>query len=83
MERRYYLDNIPLATARCKFFEGLARHDAFPHIRTESVPIIDSPNRILASSVFANLSSPFVTTSAMDGIALKAAQLFGTTEIEL
>ena len=80
MERRYYLDNIPLATARCKFFEGLARHDAFPHIRTESVPIIDSPNRILASSVFANLSSPFVTTSAMDGIALKAAQTFGATE---
>ena len=73
MDRRYYLDNIPLMLACEKFYDGLRRHGAFPSIKTETVPIIESVGRILTSSVFANLSAPFITTSAMDGIALKAS----------
>ena len=80
MDRRYYLDNIPLETALVKFFDGLNRHDALPPIKGEFVPIIDSVGRILTNPVFANLSAPFVTTSAMDGIALKASLTFGINE---
>ena len=80
MDRRYYLDNIPLMLACEKFYDGLRRHGAFPSIKTETVPIIESVGRILTSSVFANLSAPFITTSAMDGIALKASDTYGVSE---
>jgi molybdopterin molybdotransferase/putative molybdopterin biosynthesis protein len=46
----------------------------------ESVPVVDSVDRILAEAVFARISSPPFHAAAMDGIAIQASDSFGASE---
>ena len=49
-------------------------------IKEEMINVLDSLNRISFKAVFANVSSPFYSASAMDGIALKASLTYGASE---
>ena len=49
-------------------------------IKEETISVVDSLNRISIEAVYANVSSPFYSASAMDGIALKASLTYGASE---
>ena len=49
-------------------------------IKEEVISVIDSLNRISFEAVYANVSSPFYSASAMDGIAVKASSTYGASE---
>ena len=49
-------------------------------LKEEIVSVVDSLNRITVSAVYAKVSSPFYSASAMDGIALKASLTYGASE---
>ncbi|ADG81625.1 molybdopterin biosynthesis protein [Thermincola potens] len=77
MSRTIYLDNIPLETAREKFFLRLNQPVL---LRSEQIPTELSLGRVTAEPVFACLSSPHYHASAMDGYAVRAASTFGASE---
>ena len=76
-KRNIYLKMTPLDTAREAMFDRFA---ATRPPTAEMVPVPDAVGRILAAPVFARLSSPNFHSAAMDGIAVKAEQTFGTSE---
>ncbi len=78
MKRQVYLAMKPLEEARKLFlssidFNGLAG--------VETVKAEGSSGRITAEPVFAKRSAPSFHSSAMDGIAVRAEQTYGTTEL--
>lgn len=76
-ERSIYLQMKTLQEARAILF------DAFPAsgvLLSETVPVPDAVGRVLAEPVAARISSPNFHSSAMDGIAVKAATTFGASE---
>ena len=78
-ERSIYLQMKTLQEARAILF------DAFPAsgvLLSETVPVPDAVGRVLAEPVSARISSPNFHSSAMDGIAVKAATTFGASETE-
>ena len=78
MERKVYLQSVPLKEARDKFF-GAAPFEDLVH--TETIPVEDSLGRITARAVFAALSSPHYAAAAMDGYAVKAEATYGANEV--
>jgi len=77
MKRQVYLSMKSLEEAKALFF---SRFD--PGLRTgiESVNSEDTSDRVTAEPVFARRSAPSYHASAMDGIAVRAAETFGATE---
>ncbi len=77
MKRRVYLEMKTLEEAKEIFLGRFV-----PHARTgvEEVPAEDSLGRVTAGPVFAKISSPTYHSAAMDGIAVKAEESFGTAE---
>jgi putative molybdopterin biosynthesis protein len=51
-----------------------------PPGRTETVALVDSVGRVVASPVYAKYSVPEVNIAAMDGIAVKSGDTLGATE---
>ncbi len=49
-------------------------------VKWETISVIDSLNRISFEGIYANVSSPYYSASAMDGIALKASLTYEATE---
>ncbi len=49
-------------------------------IKEEIISVVDSLNRISFNGVYANVSSPYYSASAMDGIAVKASSTYGASE---
>ena len=76
MERKIYLHMKPLTEAQDIFFNCL---DYGRMLEKERIPTPEGLGRILAEPVFACFSSPNFHAAAMDGIALKAEDTFGTT----
>lgn len=75
MERKIYLSNIPLARAREIFLAAaLNRQPGEEEVETGL-----AAGRVTAGPVFAQLSAPHYHASAMDGIAVKAADTFGAS----
>ncbi len=73
MERKIYLNNLPLERAREIFWDtALKREMAMVELDTRL-----AAGRVTAEPVFARISSPHYHASAMDGIAVKAADTFG------
>jgi len=67
----------------CSLEEALTRlrsSFAVPE-RTESVPVIQSAGRVVASPVYAKYSVPEVNISAMDGIAVRSRDTIGATDL--
>jgi len=77
MKRQVYLSMKSLEEAKEIFFSRFG-----PGLRTgiESVSSQDSSGRVTAEPVFAKRSAPSYHASAMDGIAVRAAETYGATE---
>jgi molybdenum cofactor synthesis domain-containing protein len=77
MKRQVYLSMKPLEEARKIFFSRIG-HDRRTEI--ETIKTEDALGRITAEPVFAKRSAPSFHSAAMDGIAVRAEQTYGTTE---
>ena len=77
MKRQVYLAMKSLEKARELFFShfGSDKRSGVETIRTA-----DASGRITARAVFAKRSAPSFHSAAMDGIVVKAAQTYGTTD---
>ena len=74
-----YLENRRLEDALAGYSEFLAPLLKKPG--TEMLPVSDACGKITAGASFAKLSSPHYNACAMDGIAVRAADTFGATEL--
>lgn len=76
MNRNIYLNNMDIDEALKLFMEsaGIKKE-------TEIIKVIDSLGRVAADPVFAKYSSPNFNAAAMDGIAVKASDTYGATEV--
>jgi len=77
MKRNVYLSMKSLEEARSLFLEAPRKRRL---TGSERVRIEDALGRVTAEPVFARFSSPSYHCAAMDGIAVKADETFGTTE---
>ncbi|MFQ6043143.1 MAG: molybdopterin biosynthesis protein, partial [Candidatus Poribacteria bacterium] len=78
MERKRYLKKTSLNEALELFF----KHPALAKLtESEDVPTPDALGRITAEPVFARISSPHYHCSAMDGVAVRAVDTFGASEV--
>jgi molybdenum cofactor synthesis domain-containing protein len=77
VKRNVYLSMKTLEEARTEFFSrfGLDFRSGAEEIQTE-----ESLGRVTAEPVFARMSTPTYHSAAMDGIAVKAEETYGTTE---
>ncbi len=77
MKRQVYLEMKGLEEAKELFFGRLGpdRHTSDEIVRTD-----EALGRITAEPVFAKRSSPSFHSAAMDGIAVRAEETYGTTE---
>ena len=73
-----YLNNLPLDAAR-EIFLSAADEIGFTAAE-ETVPSAAALGRSLVRAVYAAISSPHYNASAMDGIAVNAADTFGASE---
>ncbi len=74
MKRNIYLKKKSLEEAK-KVASEIAN---LIHLETEVIPVIHSQGRITAEPVFARISSPPFHCAAMDGIAVKAENTYGS-----
>jgi putative molybdopterin biosynthesis protein len=75
--RNIYLKMKPLKEAREILFKRFLSEKVIPQ---EMISVPDAVGRVLAEPVTAVISSPNFHLSAMDGIAVKAANTFGASE---
>ncbi len=78
MKRNLYLETTPVDEARDKY---LSRLKELTGIKSETVAVEKSFGRITSEAVFAKYSSPLFNAAAMDGIAVKAGDTAGATEV--
>ncbi len=78
--RRYYLQDIPLDEATARYTDALAKVGALDPSEPERIPIQDALGRITAEPVWAARSVPHYDASAMDGVAVRAADTVGASE---
>jgi molybdenum cofactor synthesis domain-containing protein len=76
MSRRIYLKMKTLLEAREIF---LRRWDLERMLSGETIPTLESAGRVTAAPVFARFSVPTFHGAAMDGIAVRAEETFGST----
>ena len=77
MKRQVYLSMKSLQEAKGIFF---SRFGPDFRIGVETIQTVGALGRITAEPVFARRSAPSFHSAAMDGIAVKAEQTYGTTE---
>jgi molybdenum cofactor synthesis domain-containing protein len=77
LKRNVYLSMRTLEEARTEFFSrfGLDFRSGAEEIQTE-----EALGRVTAEPVFAIMSTPTYHSAAMDGVAVKAEETYGTTE---
>lgn len=73
-----YLTNTPLETAKKAYLQELVQLGFKEEI--EKVPVQQAAERITAEAVYAHGCAPHYAASAMDGIAVHAADTFGATD---
>jgi putative molybdopterin biosynthesis protein len=79
-KRSVYLTDIPLDEAYRRFWEALDRVGVAGSLPGEEVPVADALGRVIAAPVWARNSSPHYHASAMDGVAVRAADTVGASE---
>ncbi len=77
MKRNVYLAMKPLDQARALFLDRFGRDR---RTEPEPVPVEEALGRVTAEPVFARMSAPTEHTAAMDGVAVRARDTYGTTE---
>jgi len=78
MKRNVYLAMKPLEEARNLFLGRFEGRTTEP----EPVPVEEALGRVTAEPIFARMSAPTAHAAAMDGIAVRARETYGTTELE-
>lgn len=78
--RNIYLENTPLEEALVRYIEKLREAGALEPLGAETVTVDEALGRVTAEPVFARISSPHYHASAMDGVAVRAADTFGAGE---
>ncbi len=78
--RNIYLENTPLEEALTKFTDRLRQLGALEPLDAEVSAVDGALGRVTAEPVFARISSPHYHASAMDGIAVRAADTFKASE---
>ena len=78
MKRNIYLNSIDLTEIKAIINNLLDR--AVYQVKEEKIETTLSLSRITYEAVYANVSSPFYSASAMDGVALKASLTYQATE---
>lgn len=73
-----FLQNMPLDEAKTLYLTTLLDHGFAP--AEETIPVGEALGRITARAVYAHICAPHYHASAMDGIAVRAADTFGATE---
>jgi len=76
MKRNVYLSMQGLEETRDNFLKLWQDRKTFP----EEINVEDALARVTSGPVFANLSAPTYHSAAMDGIAVRAEETYGTTE---
>ncbi len=79
--REFYLHVIPLEEARAKWEEVWRKLRLRERLKVEEVPTQEALGRVAAESVTAAASSPHYHAAAMDGIAVRAADTAGASEL--
>lgn len=74
-----YLNNTELDIAKKEYLSHL-RNSGFT-FSTEEIPTVSSCGRVLSQAVYAKICSPHYNASAMDGIAVKAKDTYGASEV--
>ncbi|MCJ7514178.1 MAG: molybdopterin biosynthesis protein [Anaerolineales bacterium] len=72
MNRGLYLHDVPLPEARERLQQALQQAGLWGPLGAEAVTLPEALGRITAEPVWARLSSPNVTSAAMDGYAIRA-----------
>ena len=78
--RRYYLSDIPLEDALCRYFSALDAVFGLRRTESEIVPLTSAQGRVTAEPIWAQISSPHYDSAAMDGIAVRSTDTVGATE---
>jgi putative molybdopterin biosynthesis protein len=78
--RKIYIDNVPLEEALARYLRCLREKGMLNPGQPELVPVMEGRGRVTAEPVYARLSVPHYNASAMDGVAVKAADTFGASE---
>ena len=73
-----FLQNMPLDEAKTLYLTTLLDHGFAP--AEETIPVGEALGRITSRAVYAHICAPHYHASAMDGIAVRAADTFGATE---
>lgn len=79
MQRKIYIENMPLEEARELWMKHLNSLGFFSSA-TETIEVLASLNRISSQAIHARRSSPHYPAAAMDGIAVRAADTFSASE---
>jgi len=77
VKRQVYLSMKPLQEAKELFFSRLGRDK---RTDVETISIEDALGRIIVEPLFAKRSCPSFHSAAMDGVAVRAEETYGTTE---
>ncbi len=73
-----YLKNTPVTQVKTEYLARL-KNTGF-HYAAELIPSCEASGRMLSDAVYALICSPHYNASAMDGIAVKAADTYGASE---
>lgn len=80
MKRDVYLADKPLEDALAEYMAHLAAVGALQPGPGETIAVEDAAGRVTAAPVYARTSSPHYHASAMDGVAVRAADTFGASD---
>lgn len=78
---RHYLHDVPLSDARASWEAALANAGWDPPLEAEVVDLADALGRVTAAPIWAKRSSPPFDASAMDGVAVRASDTIGASEV--
>ena len=80
MQRKMYLEDIPLDEAIARFYGALEQNGGLKPISGETVSLDQAPGRVTSQPVWARMSSPHYHSAAMDGVAVRAQDTHGASK---
>jgi putative molybdopterin biosynthesis protein len=80
MQRKVYLEDIPLDEALARFYGALGGEGGVQALPGESVPLDQARGRVTAQPVWARVSSPHYHSCAMDGVVVRAEDTYGASK---
>ncbi|HKZ82904.1 MAG TPA: molybdopterin biosynthesis protein [Anaerolineae bacterium] len=80
MNRKVYLEDIPLDEAWRRFIAALESASLWRPLDGEEIPVADALGRVTAEPIWARVSSPAYHAAAMDGYAVRSEDTIVATE---